>query len=173
MITDLIAPVLTTEGVGSISTLYDMPLLSKGLKFLETTFFYTDMKGVKIYRLEYQYVNKEGGKRVKRLCVTDHALIDTIDGWKTPEEISISFEDSELLGHQYRKIWGCIHKCILCGEPYQTSAMSWGYCSHQCFSILSKKERALTRAITANNVKESLSEGWLELKSIDQFYVRE
>jgi hypothetical protein len=166
MITDLLAPVMTIDGIGTISTLAGQPMLSKDLEFLDTDILIFEQKGIDLYMLEYEYKNENKRKNYKKIFVTSDAYLYTVDGWKNPEEIKSSLEESDKSGHQYNKLWGCIHKCILCGELYDSSSMAWSYCSNQCAKILSDKGKSGAKAMTSYNVCESLSEGWLDLKNI-------
>lgn len=166
MVTDLLAPVLTIDGIGTISTLGGEPMLSKDLEFLDTEIEKIDSKNNDIYILEYEYKNDNKRKNYRKLAVTSNAFLYTVDGWKTPQDIKLSLECSEKSGHQYNKLWGCAHKCILCGTVYDSDLMAWKYCSNQCAKILTDKGMATTRAMTSYNVCESLSEEWLDLKSI-------
>lgn len=168
MVTDTLAPVLSEDGVGTISTLNDRKVLVEGLTF-ETLKVETYLTTLPIC---YRIGLKQGiaSKTTINLFMTGDANLMTTSGWVPVRDMihSMATGRPKMVGAMLKVL---NFRCLACGKFYLPSRPMQTTCSKGCMYAARQSNIITFKPLNKSSVPDNIREDWTELNVINEIII--
>jgi hypothetical protein len=151
MIGDLLLPVYTVDGIGTIGTMNNRAILGANHKFHTIKFHTTDNTG-ELWHIKV----RKGNLYTRSLWFYSDTLLFTKHGWLNAKEIG--------------EIQTCIrtlkYRCLICNSWYTGQRPVWSVCGKKCKQIGASKGLVWMRFFNDKNIEFATKEDWVEVVSV-------
>jgi hypothetical protein len=157
MVTDSVAPVVSTKGVATIVTAEGMSCLSENLtwKTVHVKTFQTKNEIHYGLIIHESAIGKQWRNAKKRLYLTADAMVLTPKGWIPVSDLRLKSDDTP------EHIMGYLVRCVICQKLYIPRRPFHSTCSEPCIAKALRSGIIAFRPLNAESVPSCMVQDWI------------